>query len=417
MIKKNTLVLLTVFSFLFAKGESICYVPSWSTVGSSSDFLKLLDTMSYKSFSHVVYCFATPDGNGGLKDEINEEILEMITNRGHAAGAKVLLAFGGGASESFDPDNAFMDMVNNTDKTPLKQYIDTLLYFVKKYNLDGLDNDWEPYWETRPTRLKPYEALMERLRDSLPNKILMADTYLNPAGCSHLSKRSLEIMDRVNLMTYENNFGPDFTSSIETALSQWENYGVPLSKVTIILPFFGAQENTWAPHFLYKDLVASYPDAIAKGQDSVHIGGNPVWFMSVNQAKNLTRLAGKRCAGVGFWHVGLDAPGNHSLMKAISIVTDSIQAVSVHSTPGSTSAFSQISRQGNNLKCFILPGSSAKLTFFTIRGQVISEREMFGQSNDQDISFESLGVASQPIVVKMTTDTQSQQLLFMPITR
>ncbi|MCP4294336.1 MAG: glycoside hydrolase family 18 protein, partial [Proteobacteria bacterium] len=183
--------------------------------------VKELEKLDFSQFEMLYYGFHTVDGSGNSVRDINEPLLKKMVEKAHAVGTKVILGFAGGASGTYDPD-PMMDTLCS-DTTKVKKFVSDLMVLMKTYDLDGIDNDWEPFVDPE-TKKEKYEYLMEVLRDSVDaleeieriafeednrgevafvGKILSAAVIASPwAADLYLSTRSLELMDYVLPMTY-----------------------------------------------------------------------------------------------------------------------------------------------------------------------------------------------------------------------
>ncbi len=359
---------------LMAQENFIGYFPRWHNMGSNEAYYDYLRELDFSPFTHVVYCFIVPAPDGTLHEPFDDTLMSILAEKGDEVGAKVLLGFAGGAGASYDPDKSMMEICENP--TSLATFVDLLLEKVRYWNLDGLDNDWEPYWETRATRAEPYEMLMELLTDSLStmDKMLMADIYLNKSGNSHLTQRSLDLMDLVNLMVYENNFGTGFKSNIKRGIESWSS-SVPSEKINLVLPLFGRPQNNWGGVDIpYKKIVATNPSAF--NDDSVTINNNTYWNYSPKSNCSLAKLVqDEKCGGIGFWAIDLDTIGEYSHISYVKKYVDSLNgsvALSENQFKKHITNSSPIRVVGNSVTLNTANAEPFSLDIYKLNGALVS---------------------------------------------
>lgn len=156
-------------------------------------------------------------------------------------------------------------------KQSRKTFIDSVVAFIEKYDLDGLDIDWEYPGQIgagnhfRPQDKQNYTAVLKELRARFnkEQKMLHRPLYLSVATGSNpkfLANTEMEQVQKyvntVNLMAYD-YYEPDaspitglnaplFTDpadpqheSAADSVEMYENAGVPASKIVLGVPFYG----------------------------------------------------------------------------------------------------------------------------------------------------------------------------------
>lgn len=154
-------------------------------------------------------------------------------------------------------------------------FIDSVVAFIEKYNLDGLDIDWEYPGQIgagnrfRPEDKQNYTAVLRELRQRFNSEEpkLHRRLYLSIATGSEASflahtdmGQAQKYVDTVNLMGYD-YYEPDaslitgmnaplFTDpadpkhvSVDNSVKMYEQAGVPASKIVLGVPFYGHE---WA---------------------------------------------------------------------------------------------------------------------------------------------------------------------------
>lgn len=152
-----------------------------------------------------------------------------------------------------------------------KAFIDSVVAFIEKYNLDGLDIDWEYPGQIgagnhfRPEDKQNYTAVLKELRRRFDQeeKTLHRRLYLSIATGSnsdfleHTEMGKVQkYVDTVNLMAYDyyepgdegttGHNAPLFTNpkdpkhvSADQSVQEYEQAGVPAAKIVLGVPFYG----------------------------------------------------------------------------------------------------------------------------------------------------------------------------------
>lgn len=150
-------------------------------------------------------------------------------------------------------------------------FINSVVAFIEKYNLDGLDIDWEYPGQVgagnrfRPEDKQNYTAVLKELRHRFDQleKTLHRPLYLSIATGSETNflehtqmGRVQKYVDTVNLMAYDyyepgdqgttGHNAPLFTDpadpkqvSADRSVREYEQAGVPAAKIVLGVPFYG----------------------------------------------------------------------------------------------------------------------------------------------------------------------------------
>jgi len=210
--------------------------------------------------THIFYAFVAMNPDYTLKVSDSWADLEIdgvgqykqVTDLKKAQpNLKVLLSFGGWTfSQNFA--SALQTMASS--KQNRQTFVQSVVQFLKKYNFDGFDVDWEyPNQQTKAS----YTLLIQDLRsafDSASPRLLL--TAAVPAGISSIDAgfdvpALANAFDLLNIMSYDlqENGKTSFNSplyerngnklSVKTAAEYWASKGFPKNKIIIGLADYG----------------------------------------------------------------------------------------------------------------------------------------------------------------------------------
>ncbi|KAJ2852865.1 hypothetical protein J3B02_003395, partial [Coemansia erecta] len=208
--------------------------------------------------------FGIPTADGSITYD-GLATLQSDADTIHAAGAKVLLSIGG-----WTGSNLFSGILK--DKTARANFLTSMTDFVSKYNLDGVDIDWEYPGSTKgntcntvdsandtPNFLLFLKDLREKLADQkLITMAVRVETFeINevPSDVSEFAK----VVDYAHLMQYDINggwnteTGPNAPLEFEpgkgaqfsfaSAIDAWTTNGWPANQLTAGIAFYGRATN------------------------------------------------------------------------------------------------------------------------------------------------------------------------------
>ncbi len=222
------------------------------------------DEIAAEKLTHINYAFANLSGNkmveGFLSDSINFTVLNSLKQRN--PDLKILISVGG-----WTWSGGFSDMSLTPESR--NEFVQSAVDFVLKYQLDGLDIDWE--YPGLPGMGNTYRAedkenftlLLQECRKAL-DKVQKGDTrYLLTiaagAFADFISATDMlaasEYLDMVNLMTYDftgewnqttghhaNLYTPKLNpeaNSTQKAVDLFNEAGVPKEKIVVGAAFYG----------------------------------------------------------------------------------------------------------------------------------------------------------------------------------
>ncbi|OGU74747.1 MAG: hypothetical protein A3H45_10635 [Ignavibacteria bacterium RIFCSPLOWO2_02_FULL_55_14] len=269
---------LLIFGSLQGQGrEVIGYYPSWKW--RSGNAWLSPENIPYEKLTMINYAFFSPAPDGNLTgvDTVGDAIIlrgeavggpiprarsKGLIEYAHSFSVRVVLSIGGwGDSGNFS--------AVASSEAGRRAFARSCVDAIRRFKFDGIDVDWE-YPTYAPHNGKPEDTenclrLFRTLRDSLDayedrvgRPILL--TAAIPATDMHASGFNMPalapLLDYVNVMTYDfygsldpisghnaalfGTCGGDSTRSVDASLRLFtEHYGIPASKITLGIPFYG----------------------------------------------------------------------------------------------------------------------------------------------------------------------------------
>ena len=251
--------------------------------------------IAVEKMTHINYAFVDIDSNGRIAsyldhDPANFAVLNLLRERN--PDIKILLSVGGwGKSQGFS-DAAL------TEKSRAI-FARSAIDFMKVYELDGIDLDWE--YPGQPGNNNPYRAedkqnftlLLKAFRERLELETLAGRRRKNPylltvataANQRYLDHtemdKAIQYLDFVNIMTYDfaggwtdtarhhanlfpSSAGDGSRIDVVQAIQQHVDAGIPIEKIVMGVPFYGRYWTGVSPSFNGLNQVAtgekgSYP--------------------------------------------------------------------------------------------------------------------------------------------------------------
>lgn len=244
---KDVLVEGLHFKELVQGNIAIGYYSTWNFFGYTDEMLETLDIIN------LCFAYVTPDAT--LNIQSVQGYLSKIL-QAHNSGIRVLLSVQGYGSEGVN----FSDAAATSEGR--KKLAKSMLDFVKTYNFDGIDIDWEyPGYQTgRSTAVDKanYTLLMKEIYNTLKAEdssyLLTAAIPGGPWGPTRFDLGGCSAyLDYINIMTYDLNSsgvcvhhtalysgsGTASNCSVDYSVNYYISNGVPLGKIIIGIAFYG----------------------------------------------------------------------------------------------------------------------------------------------------------------------------------
>lgn len=276
------------------------------------------ETIPFDVLTHINYSFAIPAKTGDtllpLKDDGK---LKRLVEIARQKKRKVFISIGGwGIGDGGGDDTRFHKMAETA--AGRQQFIESTMTFVNKYNLDGVDLDWE-YPDENTRSADDYILLVKLLSEKLhsANKELTAAVISYGKKGYGIKNEAFQYMDWLNIMAYDDDYGPDYVkahspySLAVKSLDYWLiERKLPAEKCVLGLPFY-SKLGMGKYGSDYKGLLKSG----ASPYDDYHAGAFYNGMLTI-EAK--TKLAMERkLAGVMVWEISHDTNDEYSLFKTI----------------------------------------------------------------------------------------------------
>lgn len=134
------------------------------------------------------------------------------------------------------------------------KFLNDLVKFAKLYDIAGYDIDWE--YPGTPSQWNDYNQLILEASKLFKENGLMLSSAQS-AG-SKLSLESLNALDRVNIMAYDNyattNNHSTFVNSAVKIIKDFKNKGINPQKLILGLPYYGVKVDSYFDQWDYRHI-------------------------------------------------------------------------------------------------------------------------------------------------------------------
>jgi len=270
----------------------------------------VVEQVPFDKLTHINYAFLVPNADGTFQPMPNTWKLKALAEQGRKHNVQVLISVGG-----WGWDAQFEQLAADPQKRSV--FVDGLVQFVAENDLDGADIDWE--YPDPGQSAQNFLALMTELRAALPKDKLLTAAVIafGDEYGQGIPAESFALMDFINIMTYDG----DLHGSLEQfnlGLDYWLGRGIPPEKLVMGVPFYSRPGE-----IIYRKIVEA--DPAAAWQDSIELAGAIQRYNGVPTMRAKTEIALQRASGIMIWTVEYDAPGEASLLSAITETIRSTQ--------------------------------------------------------------------------------------------
>lgn len=274
-----------------------------------------VDRIQFDKLTQVNYSFVVPSSTGGVSAP-DEAVLARLVEQARAHGVKVGVAVGGWN----DGDaSAFEAMAASPVAREL--FIANLVALTDRYDLDGIDMDWE---YPNAASSENFSVLMRDLSILLHARGKTLSAAVIAMDDEHGSFIAPEIFlyaDQINIMAYDWHYDRDGGRPhspyevAEASLDYWIGRGCPKEKAILGVPFYGR-----TPPTRYSELIAADPSAADRDvEGTVHYNGKATMARK-------TGLAWRKGGGIMFWELSQDTSDGTSLLAAIHAQVQALKA-------------------------------------------------------------------------------------------
>lgn len=290
-----------------------------------------ISTLPYQYLTHINYSFAlpAPDCSGHIMPVPKPNRLKKLVKTAHAHGVKVFISIGGwNIGDGGGNDTRFEVLASSPDTRTT--FVQSAMKIVRKFNLDGVDIDWE-YPDPIEPSASNFVLLMKQLSDSLHaagKKLSAAIVSFKDRYGYGIKEEAFQYVDWMNIMAYDYKNSKDMPHSpyflAVRSFDYWVgDRGLPANKAMLGLTFGFYQHLIAMGANPYHDsytinLGALFGDRLPKGASADSV--ITVYYNGIKTVKKKTNLALKRGGGIMIWAVAGDTTGQYSLLKAINEV-------------------------------------------------------------------------------------------------
>lgn len=217
-----------------------------------------VDSLAVEKLTHIIFSFCHLTGNKLTVDDEKDSqaIKKLVAAKQRNKSLKVLLSLGG-----WGGCKTCSDVFSTAEART--EFSKSVLSLCQSYGTDGIDLDWEypvvegyPGHAFKPADKSNFTALVRELRKTLGNRYEISfaaggfQKFLDEAV---EWKEVMELVDRVNLMTYDLVNGnstvtghhtglystPEQHESTDNAVQYLKKLGIPANKLVIGSAFYG----------------------------------------------------------------------------------------------------------------------------------------------------------------------------------
>lgn len=270
------------------------------------------DTTKLQYITHLHFAFLNPKEDGTLQTLTNQGNFEALNKLARERKVKTAISIQG---------NEVMFRTIAANEQTRKKLAQSLVEFAVRYNLDGIDLDWE-YPRANHGSDVTFEVFTKELAAELHSwhKYLSiavtAGLYAGPVK-DGITKGTLDAVDFVNLMAYDGKgvdpLNPNHHATFNMAnrvLDAWIDKGLSAKKAILGLPVYGKNVSNGSMSYATLLSNGASPEA-----DVFAVAGVDYYYNGTKTIREKTVLAQQKGNGVMFWEYGQDSKDQNSLLK------------------------------------------------------------------------------------------------------
>lgn len=277
-----------------------------------------IDQIPFDKLTHINFSFAIPAKSGDTLETLkNQDYLRELVQKAHARQVKVFISVGGwGIGDGGGEDGRFHRMAETSQG--IKSFVKSTMALVNKFDLDGVDLDWE-YPDPDHRSANDFVSLSKELYQKLhaQNKELTAAVVSAGNQAYGIKEEAYAYMDWLNLMVYDGDYGPDVIkhhspySMALSCLDFWLNErNLPAEKCVLGLPFYAKKG--------HGNFGFSYAKLLEEGASPYDDYWNGHFYNGMITIENKTKLAlDSGLRGVMVWELSHDTHDKYSLFSTI----------------------------------------------------------------------------------------------------
>lgn len=249
------------------------------------------------------------DNKGNIKlDDVDKDLKQLDVIRG-GRDVDLSVCFGGWERSKF-----FEKM--SASKSRRKNFCNQVLEMCQKYNLDGIDLDWE--YPSTPKQRKNFVKLVKDLHETLnPHNLFITIAVGHWEAKAKLTAQVEPYISGVNLMLYDNVDpvkGHASLDLVKEGCERFINHGIPAEKIFAGVPFYGR-------HKVNRLKTKAYREINNPAENISNEGWHKGYFFNPPEilAQKAEYVKQKGLGGIMIWELGhdVDPKNDKSLLKAI----------------------------------------------------------------------------------------------------
>lgn len=286
----------------------VSYLPEWRYEGANFNTI-------CKHSTHLIFFSIEPGEDGniiGLDRFPKDYVLLPAIKASKEYGCKLLICFGGNGRSTH-----FSTITRNNKLR--KKFIKNVYKLIEKYNLDGVDYNWEypghsfqNGYASKEEIKNDYVGLIKLLQDtrkkfdSFDKKKIITIAYYPDKRQETLllAGKADEYCDLMHMMTYDQKGGHHSTYNFAIeSIQQGFNIGLNSTRLTLGVPFYGRDSVTgdWTT---YEDIVQNNHPLLTD-IDEVKSRNGFIGFNNIKTIENKVRYSYKsNLGGIMIWEVG-----------------------------------------------------------------------------------------------------------------